>query len=326
MNNNLKDKIRGIIFGAAIGDALGFGTEWISKQQVTEKYPNGLHDYNQITRYQKSKGMEGWFPGDSTDDTDQMLCILDSLLEKQEIDIRDIAAKIHHWAITDGMGMGRTVYTVVHTPGFVENPYQIAEKVWLDSGKQWAANGAVMRTSILGIWQYQDREKIKDNAEKVSRITHPDSRCLGSCVAVCLTISSILQGETDIDGVIAKITQIVEPYHPEFQEYFYKAAISLESLDLDEGLNPGEKDCVGYTMKTLGAGFWALRHGKSYQDGILRIIHEGGDADTNAAVAGALLGAKFGYSNIPSRWVEGLVYREELDAKIERLMAIMLRH
>ncbi|HBW91217.1 MAG TPA: ADP-ribosylglycohydrolase family protein, partial [Cyanobacteria bacterium UBA11149] len=47
--------------------------------------------------------------------------------------------------------------------------------------------------------------------------------------------------------------------------------------DLDEGLNPGEKDCVGYTMKTLGAGFWALRHGKSYQDGILRIIHEGGD-------------------------------------------------
>ncbi|HBE18867.1 MAG TPA: hypothetical protein DEA78_04210 [Cyanobacteria bacterium UBA11159] len=71
-----------LIFGTAIGDALGFGTEWISKQQVTEKYPNGLHDYNQITRYQKSKGMEGWFPGDSTDDTDQMLCILDSLLEK----------------------------------------------------------------------------------------------------------------------------------------------------------------------------------------------------------------------------------------------------
>ncbi len=72
MNNHLKDKIRGIIFGQAIGDALGFGTEWISKQQVTQEYPNGLQDYNQITRYQKSKGMEGWFPGDWTDDTDQI--------------------------------------------------------------------------------------------------------------------------------------------------------------------------------------------------------------------------------------------------------------
>ncbi len=42
-----------------------------------------------------------------------------------------------------------------------------------------------------------------------------------------------------------------------------------------------------------------------------------------ATVAGALLGAKFGYSNIPPRWVEGLVYREELWAKVERLMALM---
>ncbi len=41
------------------------------------------------------------------------------------------------------------------------------------------------------------------------------------------------------------------------------------------------------------------------------------------AVAGALLGAKFGYSNIPHRWVEGLVYREELEVKVERLMALM---
>ena len=76
-------------------------------------------------------------------------------------------------------------------------------------------------------------------------------------------------------------------------------------------------------MKTIGAGFWALQYGESDKDGILPIIHEGGDADTNAAVAWALLGAKFGYSNIPQRWVEGLVYTQELDAKVYRLMALM---
>ena len=101
MNNHVKDQIRGIIFGQAIGDALGFGTKWISKQRVTQEYPNGLHDYHQITRHKNLKGMEGWLPGDWTDDTDQMLCILDSLLEKQDIDIHDIAAKIYHWAITE---------------------------------------------------------------------------------------------------------------------------------------------------------------------------------------------------------------------------------
>ncbi len=320
MNDHQADQIRGIIFGQAVGDALGFGTEWISKQRVAEEYPEGLNDYSQIVRYGK---LEGWSQGDWTDDTDQMLCILDSLLEKQEIDIHDIAARFHHWAVTDGMGMGRTFYTVVHTPGFLENPYAIAQKVWEDSGRNWAANGAVMRTSVLGIWQYQQPDQVKQNAEQVSRITHPDPRCLGSCVAVCIALSTLLQGKTDIDRLVSRIAQVTQAYHPAFQEYFDKAAVSLEALNLDEGLNPGETDRVGYSLKTLGAGFWALQHGQSYKDGISQIIREGGDADTNAAVAGALLGAKFGYMGIPQQWVEGLVYKQKLATKVDRLISLV---
>lgn len=319
MNSHTADQIRGIIFGQAVGDALGFGTEWISKQQVAKEYPQGLNNYNQIVRYGK---LQGWLQGDWTDDTDQMLCILDSLLEKKEIDILDIAARFHQWSVADGMGMGRTFYTVVKTPGFLENPQAIAEKVWLDSGKNWAANGAVMRTSILGIWQYQQPDQVKRNAEQVSRITHPDLRCIGSCVAVCLTLSALLQGETDLNKLISRIARITQAYHPDIQEYFDKAAISLEALDLDEGLNPGETNRVGYTLKTLGAGFWALQYGKSYYDGISQIISEGGDADTNSAVAGALLGAKFGYKNIPKQWIESLVYKRELAAKVEKLIQL----
>ncbi|NES73153.1 MAG: ADP-ribosylglycohydrolase family protein [Okeania sp. SIO2D1] len=320
MNDRQADQIRGIIFGQAVGDALGFGTEWLSKQRVAEEYPDQLNDYSQIIRYGK---LEGWSQGDWTDDTDQMLCILDSLLEKREIDIHDIATRFHHWAVTDGMGMGRTFYTVVHAPGFLENPYAIAEKVWEDSGRKSAANGAVMRTSVLGIWQYKQPDQVKQNAEQVSRITHRDPRCIGSCVAVCLTLSNLLQGETNINKLVSMISQVTRAYHSEFQEYFDKAFVSLEALDLDEGLNPGEKDRVGYTLKTLGAGFWALQHGKSYRDGILKIISEGGDADTNAAVAGALLGAKFGYRSIPQQWIDGLVYKQELATKVERLIALV---
>ncbi|MDY6782143.1 MAG: ADP-ribosylglycohydrolase family protein [Cyanobacteriota bacterium] len=320
MNDYQSDRVRGILFGQAVGDALGFGTEWISKQRAAEEYPNGLTDYSQITRYGQ---LEGWSPGDWTDDTDQMLCILDSLLEKQELDTRDIAARIHHWAVTDGMGMGRTVYTAVNTPGFLENPAGIARQIWEDSGKVGAANGAVMRTSVLGIWQYRDRDRVIENAERVSRITHSDPRCVGSCVAVCLALSALLRGETDIETLVSAIARTTRSYHPEVQEYFEKAAISLEVLDLDEGLNPGEINRVGYTLKTLGAGFWALQRAQSYRDGLLQIINEGGDADTNGAVAGALLGAKFGYEGIPRPWIEGLVYKEELADKIEKFIALV---
>lgn len=49
-----KNKIYGTIFGQAIGDALGLGTEFLSKTEVREKYPDGLtrkSDLMRITNY-----------------------------------------------------------------------------------------------------------------------------------------------------------------------------------------------------------------------------------------------------------------------------------
>ncbi|NEP14366.1 MAG: ADP-ribosylglycohydrolase family protein [Symploca sp. SIO2C1] len=105
INAEIESQIYGVIFGQAVGDALGFGTEFLSKSQVAQEYPSGLDTYRQITRFQPSqdKGyMLTWSPGDWTDDTDQILCILDSLLEHHRVDVLDIARRFHHWAITDG--------------------------------------------------------------------------------------------------------------------------------------------------------------------------------------------------------------------------------
>jgi ADP-ribosylglycohydrolase len=96
----------------------------------------------------------------------------------------------------------------------------------------------------------------------------------------------------------------------------------LEALDLDEGLNPGEIGGTGYTLKTMVAGFWTLNSAASYEDGILPIIHEGGDADTNAAVTGSLLGARFGYQNIPQHWVKELVDEQQLNNRVEKLITL----
>jgi ADP-ribosylglycohydrolase len=49
-----------------------------------------------------------------------------------------------------------------------------------------------------------------------------------------------------------------------------------------------------------------LFHCKSFEEGLLSVVNAGGDADTNAAVACSLLGAKFGYSAIPSKYIENL--------------------
>ncbi|MFM9064724.1 MAG: ADP-ribosylglycohydrolase family protein, partial [Pirellula sp.] len=48
-----------------------------------------------------------------------------------------------------------------------------------------------------------------------------------------------------------------------------------------------------------------------------------GDADTNAAVAGSRLGARFGFSGIPEKWVRGLKYRRELETRVENLLMLI---
>ena len=44
-----------------------------------------------------------------------------------------------------------------------------------------------------------------------------------------------------------------------------------------------------------------------------KLVNAGGDADTNAAVACAILGAKYGFDSIPTEYVEGLIYRDKLE-------------
>ena len=311
MNETIANRIRGGIFGQALGDALGEGIESVSKSDIKHYYPKGLGE--------PLKEMRGfrW-----TDDTAQMLCILDSLLKQKQVDVLNIAAHFHQWAVTDGRGIGNTVYSVVKDPDFLEKPHAVAQRLWEKSGRYAAANGAVMRTSALGIWEYPFPDKVKYNAEEVCKITHADPRCLGSCVAVSLAISYLMGGVSDIPALIKGIAAEVAGYDPNIQEYFDRAATSLSALDLDEGTNPREANRIGYTLKAMGAGFWALQYAESWDEGVLKILEEGGDADTNAAVAGALLGARFGYDGISQIWVEKLRNVGELERRAQEVIAV----
>lgn len=55
----------------------------------------------------------------------------------------------------------------------------------------------------------------------------------------------------------------------------------------------------------------------------MKIVLSGGDAGTNAAVAGAILGAKFGIDQIPEEWKNGLLYVSILHNKVQELYAML---
>ncbi len=51
---------------------------------------------------------------------------------------------------------------------------------------------------------------------------------------------------------------------------------------------------------------------EDFRPGVERVVRLAGDADTNGAVAGALLGARFGARAIPPGWLERIESAEML--------------
>ena len=147
-NETIKERFFGTIFGQAVGDALGLSTEFMSKQEVDRFYPNGIEDYSQIVQDDHRRR---WQRGDWTDDTDMMLCILDSFVACQKVDILDIARRFKEWMMNGGMGIGRHTYNVMALGDYTSNPQKAAEIIWKMGKKKAAANGAVMRTSVVGL-------------------------------------------------------------------------------------------------------------------------------------------------------------------------------
>lgn len=304
-----KDKIYGTIFGQAIGDALGLGTEFMSKKEVREKYPDGLKEYSQIIRdYHRAKFQSGSW----SDDTDMMLCIANAIIEDKGINLHTIARNFKQWVYApETRGVGQTTLKVLSIAEYVEKPHQVAELIWRMTRTKNAANGSVMRTAIIGL----KKENVAQTAEDVCKLTHFDPRCVGSCVIVSEIINHLIWHDEQLS--YSQIITIGNKYDKSIAEYIDKAYYNgIESLELDE------PSSIGYTLKALGSALWCLFHANDFEEGLLRVVNEGGDADTNAAVACAMLGAKFGYTSIPQKYTDGLTRKSDLMRIINYLMQI----
>jgi len=303
------DKIKGAIYGQAIGDALGLGTEFMDDYDMAWKYPNGLTHYSEIFQ---DRHRRRWEIGDWTDDTDMMLCIANAIIKDKGVNLTTIAQNFKDWANGVPMGIGANTYKVLMFGDYVEHPLDVSRKVWELSRYTSAANGGLMRTSIVGLLPTD----VEQSAADICRLTHYDPRCVGSCVIVSELIHAHVYGlpVPTYEQIIATSRK----YDDRIVEF-----ITLSQNQDIKALGLQEEGSIGYTLKTLAAGLWAYWHAETFKDGLLAVVNAGGDADTNAAVACAILGAKFGFNTIPSEYVDGLIYRDQLEEVIQGMMEVI---
>ncbi|KAL2864023.1 ADP-ribosylglycohydrolase family protein [Aspergillus lucknowensis] len=357
------DRLRGTIVGAALGDAIGLYTEFLSKSMCRTAYPEGKFQLVAPATRFLSDGhrlkfaQTGW-----TDDTDHSLLIVLSYLHGNgHLDPVDFAHRLQFW-VEQGLrcldrlplGLGRTVGAVVCHPSFLTDPTATAYENWNKLNRNPAPNGSLMRTHPLGVICFDETvEETFRVATDFSRVTHADPRCIVSCCVATGLVRGLLRSEVlaekDIDQMIesslswvggwisaqnASSADTSKPRYPALDhEEFYKhvRAATLEDLQLDDSMK------MGYVYKTLGAGVLLLRRalrrldnadelqhaGGLFEELITELIMQGGDADTNATVAGSFLGALLGYNTQPGKWKDGLMHGGWLLRKCDALAAVV---
>lgn len=301
------DRFKGCLYGQAIGDALGLGTEAMTNEDMACKYPHGLQHYSQIFQ---DRHRERWQIGDWTDDTDMMLCIARAIIEDRGVNYTHIARHFQTWAQDDGMGIGENTYKVLNIGDYVEKPFEVSKLVWRMSRYQSAANGGVMRTSVVGLLP----SHVQDHAEQICKLTHYDPRCVGSCVIVTQLIHALVYGHETPS--CQEMIETAMGYDEQIADFIH---LAYHEADITKFM---DDDHMGYTLVTLSVALWAYWHAASFEQGLLAVVNAGGDADTNAAVACAILGAKFGFCSIPQEYVDGLIYQEQLQQVVDGLWSV----
>ena len=115
------DRLLGCAYGQALGDAYGLSTEFETRHRVAQNYPD-TSKLIPFPDYILTGHSQRWARGDWTDDTDQWILILDTLIENNG-DEKIFAKKLKKWIehgfpeLNDyaGMGLGANVQKVLYS-------------------------------------------------------------------------------------------------------------------------------------------------------------------------------------------------------------------
>ena len=299
MDPHLVVRARGALLGLVVGNQLGVPTEGKDAQAIREAFPQGVRDLAPPPTGS---------PFD--DDAAMTLLLADSLAEKGDFDAEDVAQRWVKWMNTDGRGIGFTTQRALRLIEGGTKPFEAGR---LAMGPRSASNGAVMRCLPVALRYHDNLDKLVRVSTQQAAITHSDERCTWGAAAVNLAARELLHGNSYF---VEEVLHRLDGAAPRpLIEAIRRVPWEQES-DLPITV-PGE---YGFVIHCVEIAFWCAMHRPSLEAALIFLVEAGGDTDTNAALAGALLGARDGEAGIPPRWLDQLGTAKGVSALAERLV------
>ncbi len=291
-------RFRGLVLGAAVGDALGLPFEGLSAARAKRLFPGPLRH-----RLVFGHGM-------TSDDTEHLFLTGQALLAGAG-DVprfeRSLSWRLRGWlaALPAGIGFATLRATIKLWIGLI---------LPIRSGVRSAGNGATMRSAVIGAFSAGDPAKRRALCDASSLLTHTDGRAVVAARAVAeIAALEVREGNgarPAANEVVELLRALPDEPLPEWDRVldgFLAAAAAEEPVESFAVRLEQRGFVTGYALHSVPVALYAWwRHHGDYAETLRSVIALGGDTDTTGAFAGALAGATCGAEGIPVSWIDGL--------------------
>lgn len=353
---NIHERVRASIMAHRIGDALGMPVETMTAEEIL-KLGGGKPLTEMIDGVQrKLTDTANLKKGSTTDDTQLGDAVMRSLIRCGGFNLEDMVREHLYEYDRSVFGWGGTTRQAMES--FKAGRHPTAPIRWAEvkPGKRpkGRGNGPIMKIHGLALWHALrqgrfETEPLLTDTIALGRMTHPDVRASIAAYAVAVVIAKVLHepipGDAGRDARADFLQSVIRQVQIAEERYRLLAGGIEENSDvvsvrlkhlyatyessIFHEVNPPGFDALDSVAFTIGL---FLRHWNSVEEGLIEAVNAGGDTDTHAAIAGAMIGANGeGWADdavtkviIPDRWrfvmpdagAEGLKLADSLYAAV----------
>jgi ADP-ribosylglycohydrolase/fructose-1,6-bisphosphatase/inositol monophosphatase family enzyme len=275
---------QGCLLGQLAGDALGGLVEFTSPAVISSRYPGGV-------RHMHDGGSWGKLAGQPTDDSEMALMLARTLARDGRYDAGTVLDAYCHWWPQAWDHGGTLAQALGPACSVSDGRLDVVAK---QANPERPSNGSLMRLSPVGIFAAGRPAEAAAIARQDSRLTHPHPACIDGCAAYAAAVAvAVATGDRER----AYAAALAEAHRPGIH------ADVVQAIEAAHRAAPADYVTQqGLVVIALQNALYQLLHAASVEEGIVDTIRRGGDTDTTAAIAGALLGACHGRDAIPARW------------------------
>lgn len=276
------DRLKGMMIGLAVGDALGAPVEF---------QPPGSFD--PVDAY-RAGGPHGLLPGYWTDDTSMALCSAVSLCARGGFDPEDQLQRFLRWFREGYLSSTGRCFDIGNRTLEALLRYERSGELYAGE-ESWdsAGNGALMRLAPIVMHAHRQPDEAVRLAAEHALLTHGDPRCVESNRIFARLLTAALDS-SDRHRLLAQLEG--------WQSTVEDVELQMVVAGSYRHRSPPQIRGSGYVIASLEAALWAFAQSDDFASGMLLAVNLGDDADTTGAIYGQLAGAFYGESAIPQEW------------------------